>query len=83
MLTTMQKRCEKSLSWKGGAEMKRRLLVAAVTAAVCFALFSWFHVSGTEIRYAKDISADCSVTVSGYGKEPTTGIGTGGLEIIR
>lgn len=60
--------------------MKRKLLVAAVTAAVYFALFSWFHVSGTEIRYAKDISADCTVTVSVYGKEPTTGIGTGGWQ---
>ena len=58
--------------------MKKKLCIIAVTAAFVFAFFSWFHVSGKEIRYVKDISADCTVTVTVFGKTPTTGIGTGG-----
>lgn len=60
--------------------MKKKWLAVAVAVALVFMMFSWFHVSGREIRYVEDISDDCTVTVTVFGKAPTTGIDTGGWQ---
>ena len=60
--------------------MKKKLIVYAVLALMVFGIFDWLHVSGREIEHAKDITPDCTVTVTVFGETPTTGIGTGGYQ---
>ena len=44
--------------------MKKRLIVWVVLAVICVGIFDFFHITGREIEYAKDITADCTVTVT-------------------
>ena len=71
--------------------MKKKLIVYAVLALVVFGIFDWFHVSGREIEYAKDISPDCTVTVKVFGDVPAFGweeesvhtLGPAGTEALK
>ncbi len=53
--------------------MKKKLIVYAALALAVLVIFDWFHVSGREVEHAKDITADCTVTVTVYGDVPAYG----------